>query len=92
MSSSTTVTTTTTTTTTSSGFDDFSDDDDEVAAQYDQDDHYHMPGYNGRIGCSWPMETASFEEVALLLLRGKLPSQTELVAYRDKTKSLRGLR
>lgn len=61
MSSSTTVTTTTTTTTSSSGFDDF--DDVDVAPQYQQDDHYHMPGYSGRIGCSWPVETSSFEDI-----------------------------
>lgn len=61
MSSSTTVTTTTTTTTTSSGFDDYDDDDMDYQSQ--QNDHYHMPGYNGKIGCSWPVESSSFESI-----------------------------
>lgn len=34
---------------------------------------------------------ASFEEVAHLLIHGKLPNQTELTAYRSKLKGLRGL-
>ena len=34
---------------------------------------------------------ASFEEVAYLLLHGKLPTQAELVAYIAKLKTLRGL-
>ncbi len=36
-------------------------------------------------------EKSTFEEVAYLLLKGKLPNQTELTAYIDKIKSLRGL-
>src|ERR1700689_1976703 len=32
-----------------------------------------------------------FEEVAYLLLRGKLPNATELAAYKQKLKRLRGL-
>lgn len=36
-------------------------------------------------------EKAKFEEVAFLLLRGKLPTQTELGAYVEKLKGLRGL-
>ncbi|SDL58616.1 2-methylcitrate synthase [Modicisalibacter muralis] len=36
-------------------------------------------------------EYARFEEVAHLLLKGKLPTQAELDAYIDKLKSLRGL-
>ncbi len=36
-------------------------------------------------------EKASFEEVAYLLLKGKLPNQAELDAYIAKLKSLRGL-
>lgn len=61
MNSSTTVTTTTTTTTSgSSGFDSFNDEpghfDDQAS-----DDHYRMPGYDGKIGCSWPMQDTDFE-------------------------------
>lgn len=36
-------------------------------------------------------EKATFEEVAYLLLKGKLPTQTELDKYNKKIKSLRGL-
>ncbi|MGY4878332.1 bifunctional 2-methylcitrate synthase/citrate synthase [Vreelandella aquamarina] len=36
-------------------------------------------------------EKATFEEVAYLLLKGKLPNQAELSAYITKLKSLRGL-
>ncbi len=36
-------------------------------------------------------EKVSFEEVAYLLLKGELPNQAELEAYRTKLKSLRGL-
>ena len=36
-------------------------------------------------------ETCEFEEIAHLLVHGKLPTHTELVAYKTKLKSLRGL-
>ena len=36
-------------------------------------------------------EKATFEEVAYLLIYGKLPTQTELDAYKSKLKSLRDL-
>ena len=36
-------------------------------------------------------DNAQFEEVAYLLLRGKLPNQAELDAYKTKLKSLRNL-
>ncbi|MCW8878042.1 MAG: 2-methylcitrate synthase [Kangiellaceae bacterium] len=36
-------------------------------------------------------ETAEFEEIAHLLIHGRLPSKAELVAYKKKLKSLRGL-
>lgn len=36
-------------------------------------------------------EGASFEEVAFLLIHGKLPTAVELTAYRKKLRSLRGL-
>lgn len=36
-------------------------------------------------------EGASFEEVAYLLIHGKLPNQAELMGYRSKLKGLRGL-
>src|SRR5690554_1313444 len=36
-------------------------------------------------------DNAQFEEVAYLLLRGKLPNQQELDAYKKKLQSLRGL-
>lgn len=36
-------------------------------------------------------EKAQFEEIAYLLLRGKLPNRKELVAYKQKLQSLRGL-
>ncbi|MEQ9546551.1 MAG: 2-methylcitrate synthase [Marinobacter sp.] len=36
-------------------------------------------------------EKAQFEEIAYLLLRGKLPTQQELDAYKQKLQSLRGL-
>lgn len=36
-------------------------------------------------------ETAEFEEIAHLLIHGRLPNQAELVAYKKKLKSLRGL-
>ncbi|MFT2109871.1 2-methylcitrate synthase [Marinomonas sp. 2405UD68-3] len=36
-------------------------------------------------------EKSTFEEVAYLLLKGKLPNQTELTAYIEKIKSLRSL-
>lgn len=58
---SSTTFTRTTTTTTHSGFDNFDDGDDMDQPQ--RDDHYHMPGYNGRIGCSWPIESASFVDI-----------------------------
>lgn len=48
-SSSTSYSTTTTTTTTSTG-----------GAVASQPDHYEMPGYNGKIGCNWPMSDADF--------------------------------
>jgi len=36
-------------------------------------------------------ETCEFEEIAYLLVYGKLPAQAELTAYKTKLKSLRGL-
>jgi 2-methylcitrate synthase len=36
-------------------------------------------------------ETAEFEEIAHLLIHGKLPSSTELTAYKRKLRSMRGL-
>ena len=36
-------------------------------------------------------EKAQFEEIAYLLLRGKLPNRQELAAYKQKLQSLRGL-
>jgi 2-methylcitrate synthase len=36
-------------------------------------------------------EAAEFEEIAFLLVHGKLPNRTELVGYRAKLKSLRGI-
>ena len=36
-------------------------------------------------------ETCEFEEIAHLLIHGKLPNQAELAAYKSKLKSLRGL-
>ncbi|MBP6020757.1 MAG: 2-methylcitrate synthase [Burkholderiaceae bacterium] len=36
-------------------------------------------------------ETCEFEEVAHLLVHGKLPNKTELKAYKEKLRSLRGL-
>ncbi len=36
-------------------------------------------------------ERGTFEEVAYLLIRGKLPNQSELKGYRNKLKGLRGL-
>src|ERR1700736_1059077 len=36
-------------------------------------------------------ETCEFEEIAHLLVYGKLPTQAELTAYKTKLKSLRGL-
>lgn len=36
-------------------------------------------------------ETAEFEEIAYLLIYGELPTQSELDAYKDKLKSMRGL-
>ncbi|MBT8141382.1 MAG: 2-methylcitrate synthase [Gammaproteobacteria bacterium] len=36
-------------------------------------------------------ENASFAEVAYMILKGELPSKTELEAYQNKLKSLRGL-
>ena len=36
-------------------------------------------------------ETCEFEEIAYLLVHGKLPNQTELNAYKAKLKALRGL-
>ncbi|HMM67711.1 MAG TPA: 2-methylcitrate synthase [Dokdonella sp.] len=35
--------------------------------------------------------TCEFEEIAYLLVHGKLPTRAELVAYKDKLKSLRGI-
>ncbi len=35
--------------------------------------------------------TSEFEEIAYLLVHGKLPNQTELTAYKTKLKALRGL-
>ena len=50
--SSTTITTTTTTTTTTSG--------DVIVTDPVQPDYYVMPGYNGPIGCHWPMSDMDF--------------------------------
>ena len=36
-------------------------------------------------------EQAEFEEIAHLLIHGKLPTRSELIAYKSKLKSLRGL-
>jgi 2-methylcitrate synthase len=36
-------------------------------------------------------ETCEFEELAYLLIHGKLPNQAELIAYKARLKSLRGL-
>lgn len=36
-------------------------------------------------------ETCEFEEIAYLLIHGKLPNRTELAAYREKLKALRSL-
>jgi Citrate synthase len=36
--------------------------------------------------------TCEFEEIAHLLVHGKLPTRAELVAYKAKLKSLRGIR
>jgi len=36
-------------------------------------------------------ETAEFEEIAYLLVHGKLPTRSELAAYKTKLKALRGL-
>lgn len=50
-------TTTTTTTTTTGGYVD-------PAPQYNQaPQHYVMPGYNGPIGCPWPMDQSQFAGV-----------------------------
>ncbi|REM98677.1 2-methylcitrate synthase, partial [Mycobacterium tuberculosis] len=35
--------------------------------------------------------TSEFEEIAHLLVHGKLPTRAELVAYKTKLKSLRGI-
>lgn len=58
MSSSSSVTTTTTTTTTSSGSMSGSMGG---TASGTADNVYHMPGYNGPIGCSWPMAEADYQ-------------------------------
>lgn len=52
---SVTHTTTTTTTTTSSGY------NDNVNYNNNQSNHYVMQGYNGRIGCPWPMNQGDFQ-------------------------------
>src|SRR6187397_3739411 len=36
-------------------------------------------------------ETCEFEEIAYLLIHGKLPNAAELAAYRTKLKNLRGI-
>src|SRR5690349_12652057 len=36
-------------------------------------------------------ETCEFEEIAFLLIHGKLPNQPELAAYKQRLRSLRGL-
>jgi len=36
-------------------------------------------------------DTSEFEEIAHLLIHGKLPNKAELVAYKDKLRNLRGL-
>ncbi|MBC8730060.1 citrate/2-methylcitrate synthase, partial [Paraburkholderia sp. UCT2] len=36
-------------------------------------------------------EACEFEEIAYLLVHGKLPTQAELTAYKTKLKSMRGL-
>ena len=35
--------------------------------------------------------TSEFEEIAFLLIHGKLPTRAELTAYKSKLKALRGL-
>ena len=60
MGSTTTTTTTTTTTSSSSG--DMGAMDAPPANDYQQPapKHYNMPGYNGPIGCAWPMSKEDF--------------------------------
>jgi hypothetical protein len=51
-----TTTTTTSTTTTSGGFHD-------EHAGHGHTDVYVMPGYNGAVGCNWPMDNGQFQQV-----------------------------
>ena len=51
----TTTTTTTHTTTTNTGY------QENVIQTNNQPEHYIMQGYNGRIGCPWPMSGADFQ-------------------------------
>jgi hypothetical protein len=51
----TTTTTTTSTTSSTSGY------QDNVIQTTNQPEHYIMQGYNGRIGCPWPMSGADFQ-------------------------------
>ncbi len=51
----TTTTTTTSTTSSTSGY------QDNVVHTANQPEHYIMQGYNGRIGCPWPMSAGDFQ-------------------------------
>ena len=56
-----TTTTSTTTTTTSSGYESTELHPKEHPAHPAKPDHYIMNGYNGTMGCLWPMQPADFE-------------------------------
>ncbi len=57
----TTTTTTTTTHTTSSSSTGVQHDDGNVVVHNNQPEHYIMQGYNGKIGCPWPMSASDFQ-------------------------------
>ena len=64
-STTTTTTTTTTSSSSSSNYDDYEDfEGDFRDADHASDDHYRMPGYDGKIGCDWPMSSSDFSEAA----------------------------
>jgi hypothetical protein len=62
------VVTTTTTTTTSTTSSSSSGYHDNIVQSNNQPEHYIMQGYNGRIGCPWPMSAGDFQSAKSSIL------------------------
>jgi len=80
-----TVTTTTKTTTTRSNTKTQVDVVEPEVAPVAKPVRYSMPGYNGPVGCDWPMESNEFSE-ALESIRGKSFSDSKMTLAKQITK------